>query len=776
MKFRWHNKEKTHKISQKNSSFKLTMNYNRRRNIFTLGDFHQYSNPTQQIKAQHNRRQNSDPFERDPFKVQSYNFRYAERPTYPLPNLGNRAHTTHQPSTSSTSSRNKGFETFFYNYDFASSVHDKENPPANKFREFRRRKFILDHQQQNPTAASMYAQAATSRQASTLQYHQNLYQQQQQLHALSNASYGRSASQTAFETTLASAAAAASECARANDNNRRKHQAFGSATTDTSSIATTPRISSSQQKYGQPTSARSTGNREYLRALAAAHIGATAANNQQPNYLGRGRCSSRSSLERGRRRRAEPLGCYGSGSIAERDSNNNTFNSTHGNATNDGYIELSSSRASPSKYAATRQRLQATHTASPHRVTATVEKTEGTCSGCQININIKGLDTTQLGDNVVIKIESDKNTPVRSSSRTEQFPAVISTLNNIYNGVGGNAQQQKQRGGSEIAYAKLVEIKRNSEVNQNLDIKPNGSTHHLPPQAARSSSSANFVIDKRLSKFAMTSNSNDREQRKLKPRSSSHSRIPVTSSNTRAMGLTSSTTALRCTNSSENIQRNTRTASKERITKTTSKERMPSMVPWCLDTTIRRGFGSNDDIKSLRAQSSNLIKQLRPSYEATLNDVRQKRRQAALAAYKPLSLQRTTTNASTPKTRKLDSFDGAASSGARDRKLSESKSLGVGAAAAAFLNGNALKRRQSHHSLRSLKSASKSTLQSQSNSQYDLGNSPTIIMRRSRSCIRTEELGATRNAADSQSHLSAKTTPLNVNINVFADKLRLLRV
>lgn len=741
-----------------------------------MGDFHQYPNPTHQIKAQHGRRQNSDPFERDPFKIQSYNFRYAERPSYPLPNLyNNRVHSS--PSTS-----NKRFETFFYNYDFTPSVHDKENPPTNKFREFRRRKFLLDQQQPNPTAAGQLAAATNNRESSTL-HQTHMYQQ---LHPIANATVyarvGASASQTAIASAARTAAAAVATATtnatgRTNqsrlgydrlrggnvdsdgggNSGGRHYQTFCSAT-DTSSIGTaaglrygrdnisTSSHMSGHNKYGRKANARSTGNREYLRALATAHVNESA---NQPNYLGRGRCHSRTSLERGRRPRVESMGS-GNGFA----QGNGTLDSNQGIAKTAFFRELSSAGTSPSKYA--RQPLQTVQSASPNRVTATVEKMEGACSGCQININIKGLDSTQLGDNVVIKIESDKLTPSKMNTKTEHTP-VVSTLNNIYNGTG-------YMQGNDIAIAKLVEIKRNSEMNHNLDIKPKAAPHQ-PIATMRNTSSSSFVIDKRLSKFAVNS-ADEREQHKHKARSSSHSRIPLTSSTTRAMGFTSSNTALRNSNSTEVIQRTPRSVSKERI---------PSMVPWCLDTTLRHGFShDDDDAKPLPAQPSPVIKHSRPSYDTTLNDVRKMRRQAVLAAYKPFSLQRTSMGSSL-RPRKSENFIGTSKPGSTTVSNETSKLLeksqqfkkSNGAAASNF-NAESVQNRQSHQSLRGIK-VSKTTLRSQSSSQLELRHSPTMIVHRSRSSIRQ----AAQPSCDNQSHV---TTPLNVNINVFADKLKLLRV
>ncbi|CAD7012481.1 unnamed protein product [Ceratitis capitata] len=718
------------------------MNYNRRRNIFTLGDFHQYPNPTQQIKAQQNRRQSSDPFERDPFKIQSYNFRYAERPSYPLPNLyDNRI----QPASSSS---NKRFETFFYNYDFTPSVHDKENPPAHKFREFRRRKFLLDHQhqQQHQTTPFVHVPTANSRESSSFQQtntttantnnnNNNHMCQQQQLHPIVNATIriGTSASQTAITSSAGSAGAARAasrssstrieyERTHADDDGcgvARHHQATRCSATDTSSVATAAglrygrdnvSISShmpSLNKCGRKTYARSTGNREYLRALATAHINESA---NQSNFFGRGMAA-----------------------VAARPADGHALSAwvtgTH--------LQMATTSLAECKNV---------HSVSPNRVTATVEKTEGTCSGCQININIKGLDSTQLGDNVVIKIESDKMSLNKTNSKAEQHTPVISTLNNIYSGTGSTQHR------NDIAIAKLVEIKRDSDMSHNLDNKPKASTHQQP-QAMRNSSSSSFVIDKRLSKFAL--NSTD-EPRKHRPRSSSYSRIPITSSTTRAMGFNTSNSAVRNSNSTEGISR---------VPKSVSKERMPSMVPWCLDTTLRRGFSHDED----DTKPPQPMKPTRPSYDSTLNDVRKMRRQAVVAAYKPFSLQRTSVGSSL-RPRKSESFNGGSKQATNNDtckpidKTYFKKSNGN-------WNTDSVQLHASHHSLRAVR-PSRGTLRSQSSSQLELKHSPTMIMHRSRSSIRP----TAQHPTDSQSHVSVKTTPLNVNINVFADKLKLLRV
>ncbi|XP_037951354.1 hybrid signal transduction histidine kinase A isoform X2 [Teleopsis dalmanni] len=102
------------------------MSLNRRRNICNS----QYSDPRFQIK-----RQTKDLFERDPFKIQSYNFHYAERPAFPVQNLVSRPIPTSRAESS--------FQTFFMNYKFTPSTQEREND-RNKFHECRRRKYLQE--------------------------------------------------------------------------------------------------------------------------------------------------------------------------------------------------------------------------------------------------------------------------------------------------------------------------------------------------------------------------------------------------------------------------------------------------------------------------------------------------------------------------------------------------------------------------------------------------------------------------------------------------------
>uniref|UniRef100_A0A1A9WIY0 Uncharacterized protein n=1 Tax=Glossina brevipalpis TaxID=37001 RepID=A0A1A9WIY0_9MUSC len=131
----------------------------RRCNIFTLGDFQRHDHPLH-FRTTMKRSKNSDPFERDPFKIQSYNFHYAERPSYPIQSLQQRIST---PSTF------KCFDNFFFNYQYPhgstrpptsvlnnhklpSDNYNKENQAAaglSKYQESRRRSFIQDQSRTN---------------------------------------------------------------------------------------------------------------------------------------------------------------------------------------------------------------------------------------------------------------------------------------------------------------------------------------------------------------------------------------------------------------------------------------------------------------------------------------------------------------------------------------------------------------------------------------------------------------------------------------------------
>ncbi|KAL9922366.1 uncharacterized protein ACN427_002938 isoform 1-T1 [Glossina fuscipes fuscipes] len=116
-------------------------------------------NPPLHYRSATKRSKNSDPFERDPFKIQSYNFHYAERPSYPMQGLQQRLGT---PSTF------KCFDNFFFNYRYphssarprtavlsntnhmsrnmSSNNYNKENKAAGltKYQQSRRRSFVQE--------------------------------------------------------------------------------------------------------------------------------------------------------------------------------------------------------------------------------------------------------------------------------------------------------------------------------------------------------------------------------------------------------------------------------------------------------------------------------------------------------------------------------------------------------------------------------------------------------------------------------------------------------
>ncbi|XP_016957213.1 serine/threonine-protein kinase fray2 isoform X2 [Drosophila biarmipes] len=85
------------------------------------------------------RRQAADVFHGDPFKIQSYNFRYADKPFYPAQN--------YQRPTAPPLVRKPSFQTFYYNPRFS---HDPEyipasrRPPTSSFVEHRRRQLLRD--------------------------------------------------------------------------------------------------------------------------------------------------------------------------------------------------------------------------------------------------------------------------------------------------------------------------------------------------------------------------------------------------------------------------------------------------------------------------------------------------------------------------------------------------------------------------------------------------------------------------------------------------------
>ncbi|TMW41199.1 hypothetical protein DOY81_013721 [Sarcophaga bullata] len=116
------------------------MHAKRRRNIFTLGDFHISS------KDYLRRREPADLFERDPFKIHSYNFRYASKPSLSVPPWLTKANNVNNI--------NNDCQTFFYNYDYpntnvsiqTSSPLENDERLLNlaKFQAYRRKKFLQE--------------------------------------------------------------------------------------------------------------------------------------------------------------------------------------------------------------------------------------------------------------------------------------------------------------------------------------------------------------------------------------------------------------------------------------------------------------------------------------------------------------------------------------------------------------------------------------------------------------------------------------------------------
>ncbi|XP_017090758.2 serine/threonine-protein kinase pakA [Drosophila bipectinata] len=87
------------------------------------------------------RRHVSDVFHGDPFKIQSYNFRYADKPVYHV------QHYQRPPPSAPPPARKPSFETFYLNPKFnRDSEYTSVNrpPPTSSFSEHRRRRFLQD--------------------------------------------------------------------------------------------------------------------------------------------------------------------------------------------------------------------------------------------------------------------------------------------------------------------------------------------------------------------------------------------------------------------------------------------------------------------------------------------------------------------------------------------------------------------------------------------------------------------------------------------------------
>lgn len=106
----------------------------------TLGDF-QFSS-----KEYLKRREPADLFEKDPFKIHSYNFRYANKPALSVPPW--------LPKDKNANKVNSDCQTFFYNYDYPNTnvsiqtssplANDVRGLNLTKFQEYRRKKLFQE--------------------------------------------------------------------------------------------------------------------------------------------------------------------------------------------------------------------------------------------------------------------------------------------------------------------------------------------------------------------------------------------------------------------------------------------------------------------------------------------------------------------------------------------------------------------------------------------------------------------------------------------------------
>ncbi|XP_017865715.1 PREDICTED: uncharacterized protein LOC108615610 isoform X1 [Drosophila arizonae] len=93
------------------------------------------------LSTGYSRRPSAEIFYNDPFKIQSYNFRYADRPAYPVQNY-QRAQTSQ-----SIQSKPHTFETYYQNPKFNAKNHETRAAAAthsSAFSEYRRRNFLHD--------------------------------------------------------------------------------------------------------------------------------------------------------------------------------------------------------------------------------------------------------------------------------------------------------------------------------------------------------------------------------------------------------------------------------------------------------------------------------------------------------------------------------------------------------------------------------------------------------------------------------------------------------
>ncbi|ALC39447.1 CG13330 [Drosophila busckii] len=88
----------------------------------------------------YSRRQNADVFRNDPFKIQSYNFRYADKPVHLMSHY---QRTQATPTLTPPPPKPPTFETYYYNNKFKQRTEPK---PSSNFVEYRRRSLLPDFQ------------------------------------------------------------------------------------------------------------------------------------------------------------------------------------------------------------------------------------------------------------------------------------------------------------------------------------------------------------------------------------------------------------------------------------------------------------------------------------------------------------------------------------------------------------------------------------------------------------------------------------------------------
>ncbi|KNC28273.1 hypothetical protein FF38_13140 [Lucilia cuprina] len=209
------------------------MSLNRGRNVFTLGNFQLASNCiTKRSKP-------SDPFERDPFKIQSYNFRYADRPTFPIAAV--------QPRVIQQADTSKKCQTYFYNQNFPSTKNSNGPTTTNltneertlnlsKFQEYRRRKFL-----QEPAAAGS---KKSSHESKILNLY---YGKDQDIPLTSTKTYNLTCPNINYNISRNSSQASVRNCCKSDSTkpniSNRAHQSLASSTRDLTNNANRSRRS-----------------------------------------------------------------------------------------------------------------------------------------------------------------------------------------------------------------------------------------------------------------------------------------------------------------------------------------------------------------------------------------------------------------------------------------------------------------------------------------------------------------------------------------------------